>query len=1268
MSQQRILDEISEVIGRRFRKVSAQTLAPLREAVETLNFFAFEQRMDALGFKVNDFCVYETDVEGNVVSLFIDDAGGEVLPLVARLSALQMILLGDEELTDRTARMLAKLEHLQTLMAAIDEDGENVFSELSKSASLKCFVSEDLPEKLDLAPLRNMRRLRTLALLSDWEEFSNAPVLAECPGLVHLGLEIDELPDWPPLNQVETLLLDGKEIKDSSLARTFPNLRSLVTTSTVPFESLTALANLRRLITPFPFETLAPLHALRNLEALEIESSKLVDLSSVRGFAKLSGLDIAGGATADISHLSGLGGLAVLNLSRNPIAGWPRSMDLQGLRHLVFEAQSDHRLTDIAGLSRCSALEVLNLDGHALDDLEFLQPLGNLHSLNVSRNRLTDVAAIARLPNLRSLDVSYNEITSLAPLGGNATLTHLVVSHNPVANAGALLALSQLEDLEVANCGLTSLAFAKRMPSLVSLDASHNSITTIEPLCELSHLTKVNLAMNSVAALSSSIVDGLRSLESLMLDGNPIEGIDRELFSRSGQDTTFRSGQETIKALRHYYRALSEGSVKHNQVKLLLVGNGRVGKTSIVSRLIDNQFDENQPSTHGIQLRRWPIEGAAAAKLDGRPLDVTVWDFGGQDIYHATHRLFMRTRALFLLVWDKKTEADAFSLDEYGERYENFPLAYWIDYIKSLSGSQVLVIQNKVDSWQDKQHSYGLELQQGYPPPGGIVDYLYVSARKPDGNGFPALTDSIKQLFETSTEIGRDLPTAWVEVRNTLAAIEQRYLEFDEFARICRKSGLLPGEDESLARFLHETGTVFYRPERFAKRLVLDQKWAIDAVYAIFDRRGAAYRDLRAAARNGLTLDVLQSKVWRQFSIDEHQLLLEFMRSCELCFEFTKGIFYIPQLLPDDKPSRVAVRWKDDSAHRAQISFPFLHRAIVDRFLVRTGLLGADSEPEIWRNGIVIIDPHTNTEALVEAVPKDRRLVVQARGREPVELLRRILKEFEDIAQGFTSSVSVSADGGRQFVDLERLRQHSEAGAIQVLSNADELTDIAPLVPFLIDDGTRLPKGTMKRHRRRPTSHDDDTPDIFLSYAWGDIREAGESREAIVDRLYAILRNKEYKVVRDKQNNGYRKTISDFMRRLGKGKLIVVVISDKYLKSPYCMFELLEIYRAGRFHERVLPIVLSDARIYDLADRIRYMQYWQDKKNEIETLLRDVGLAAFSSEGAFKEYDEYYKEVFNNVDKLTALLRDWNALTPTLLEENSFEPLIEEIERQLDAE
>ena len=79
------------------------------------------------------------------------------------------------------------------------------------------------------------------------------------------------------------------------------------------------------------------------------------------------------------------------------------------------------------------------------------------------------------------------------------------------------------------------------------------------------------------------------------------------------------------------------------------------------------------------------------------------------------------------------------------------------------------------------------------------------------------------------------------------------------------------------------------------------------------------------------------------------------------------------------------------------------------------------------------------------------------------------------------------------------------------------------------------------------------------------------------------------------------------LQRLGRGRIVVAVISDKYLKSPYCMYELLEVWRSGGFQERLFPVMLPDARIHRLTDQLDYVAFWQ---REIEGPLHSVRVAS----------------------------------------------------------
>jgi hypothetical protein len=183
-----------------------------------------------------------------------------------------------------------------------------------------------------------------------------------------------------------------------------------------------------------------------------------------------------------------------------------------------------------------------------------------------------------------------------------------------------------------------------------------------------------------------------------------------------------------------------------------------------------------------------------------------------------------------------------------------------------------------------------------------------------------------------------------------------------------------------------------------------------------------------------------------------------------------------------------------------------------------------------------------------------------------------------------------------------------------------------------------------------------DNHQVYISYAWG-----GES-ERIVNELDADLQAKGIMVVRDKRDLGFKGMIRDFMQQIGRGHAVIVVISDKYLRSPNCMFELVEIARNKDLYERVFPIVLADADIYNPINRIRYIKYWEDKLKELDEAMKSVSSA--NLQGMRDEIDSY-DEIRDNVSNLTFFLKDMNTLTPDMHENTNFASLITTLEKRL---
>ena len=136
-------------------------------------------------------------------------------------------------------------------------------------------------------------------------------------------------------------------------------------------------------------------------------------------------------------------------------------------------------------------------------------------------------------------------------------------------------------------------------------------------------------------------------------------------------------------------------------------------------------------------------------------------------------------------------------------------------------------------------------------------------------------------------------------------------------------------------------------------------------------------------------------------------------------------------------------------------------------------------------------------------------------------------------------------------------------------------------------------------------------PRIYVSYAWADATDP--DREKIVDEACEKSEKRGTPIIRDKATLTFGDSIAKFMKEIGEGDRIFVVLSDKYLKSPFCMFELFEIWRSSRqdkaeFLRRIRIYTLGDAKIWKPVDRIRYARYWRDQHDELEQAVGDAGL------------------------------------------------------------
>ncbi len=181
-------------------------------------------------------------------------------------------------------------------------------------------------------------------------------------------------------------------------------------------------------------------------------------------------------------------------------------------------------------------------------------------------------------------------------------------------------------------------------------------------------------------------------------------------------------------------------------------------------------------------------------------------------------------------------------------------------------------------------------------------------------------------------------------------------------------------------------------------------------------------------------------------------------------------------------------------------------------------------------------------------------------------------------------------------------------------------------------------------------------PEVFISYAWG-----GES-EQVADKVCEALSQRGYQVVRDKKDLKYKGNINELMRKIGRGKFVVVIISDKYLKSESCMYEMLEIKDNGELYDRIFPIVLNDAKIFEVLDRIDYKNYWDEKVEVLRKKIKEISDPVGTV--GYVEKMSQYADIMRIIDGITAMLNEMNTQTLEMHQVNNFETLIKAIEEK----
>ncbi len=509
------------------------------------------------------------------------------------------------------------------------------------------------------------------------------------------------------------------------------------------------------------------------------------------------------------------------------------------------------------------------------------------------------------------------------------------------------------------------------LKNLARLNLANNALTEVsEQISNLSRLNFLDLSNNKITDLSEKIAN-MTSLQNLVLDNNPFDLLPPEIVARG------------IDSIRNFYRELQEKDYLY-EVKLILVGEGRVGKTCLAHALMNPNYKlGGSESTEGISINRWVIPKEEISKINPkihRDFQINIWDFGGQEIYHSTHQFFLTKRSIYMLVTESRKE----------DSHDDF--FYWLNIIKLLGDkSPVVMVLNKCD-----QPTKELPIKEYKDNFNNIIAFHKISLKEGYQADFSNFKMELLKYASALPHIGNPLPKVWVDIRIEIEELKLKglnYISEVEYLEICKKHYRNTESALFLSEYFHDLGVILHFKDDMDLKdiVILNHQWITKGVYKILD-------DKKVIEQKGkFSYDDIK-RIW---SSEEHKNktreLISLMKNkkFDLCFELESGEYLAPRLLPVDE---IDHDWDTNPINtKFEIHYKFMPKGIVARLIVK---LNKDIlQDKYWRSGVLL--EYENTKAIIKEKYFENKITIELSGDNKKEFLAIIRKTLNDIHRDF---------------------------------------------------------------------------------------------------------------------------------------------------------------------------------------------------------------------------------------------------------------------------
>jgi internalin A len=583
--------------------------------------------------------------------------------------------------------------------------------------------------------------------------------------------------------------------------------------------------------------------------------------------------------------------LTELNLSDNQLTTLPDS--LGQLTQLTELDLSENQLTTLPDwLGQLTQLTVLNLSHNQLTSLPpSLGQLTQLQSLNLSNNQLTTLPdSLGQLTQLQTLRLDSNQLTTLPESLGNLTKVHLLYLYNNRLSSlpNSFANLISLEILGLGIEGTGSNPF-KQLPQVISQLANLHEL--VADRCELKELpkwlsnlpemTRLDLLGNSIIDLPPALAQ-LEHLTKLDLDDNPLNPALQSAYDQG------------LPAVMAYLRSLETNAEPLYEAKLVLVGEGNVGKTTLLKALKGKAGaapQEHEPTTHGVEIDIHGLRLPHPAQ-NGVEIQLNAWDFGGQDVYRVTHQFFFSRRSLYLLVWEPRRGVQQGQVED------------WLNMIRLRVGddARVIIVSTHCKTGERIARIDQPVFKQQYGDM--IVGFHEVDSLVPDEatGEMVGIAEHAAKLEQMGMGFNRD----WKAARDELLARPEPRISFDAFSGVCAARGLSGIDTETLAHLMHDLGYIVHYSddEKLRDDVILKPEWLTKAI-------GFVLEDRATQDAEGILPDARLTQVWRDHPFKDeprydpalYPFFLRLMEKYDVSYRLPEGkASLVSQHVPQERP------------------------------------------------------------------------------------------------------------------------------------------------------------------------------------------------------------------------------------------------------------------------------------------------------------------------------------------------------------------------------